>query len=137
MDSCIPLELKKMYSDSIFLNVFVFSGPKIKCIPESGEVIVSQNLLLTIHLVSGYQVSVHRGGLISICKRLISAPQTIWISIIFGYKVIIEYIVLRSLHQVFTKFHELLLIFESVRFIDILYIFHKMTWSSRNGEQIT
>ncbi len=44
MDSCIPLELKKMYSDSIFLNVFVLSRPKIKCIPESGEVIVSQYL---------------------------------------------------------------------------------------------
>ena len=41
----ITLELKKkMYSDSIFLNVFVFSGPNIKCILDSGEVIVSQGV---------------------------------------------------------------------------------------------
>ena len=38
----IPLTLKKIYSDSSFINVFVFPGPEIKCILDSGEVIVSQ-----------------------------------------------------------------------------------------------
>ena len=43
MDSLYSTELKKMYSDSSFLNVFGFWGLKIKWIPESGEVIVSQH----------------------------------------------------------------------------------------------
>ncbi len=44
MDFLYSTELKKMYSDSIFSNVFGFWGLKIKWIPESGEVIVSQDL---------------------------------------------------------------------------------------------
>ncbi len=47
MDSPYSIRIEKMYSDSSFLNVIVFSGPKIKCIPESGEGIVSQILLVS------------------------------------------------------------------------------------------
>ncbi len=46
-DSPYSIRIKKMYSDSSFLNVFVFSGPKIKCIPESGEIIASQIVTVT------------------------------------------------------------------------------------------
>ena len=42
------LKLKKMYSDSSFLNVFGFWSLKIKWIPESGEVIVSQLVSLPL-----------------------------------------------------------------------------------------
>ncbi len=43
-------------------------------------------------------------------------------------------IALRTLGNVCTNFRELLLIFESVRFLDILFMFYKMKWSSDNGE---
>ena len=40
-----------MYSDSSFLNVFLFWGLKINWIPESGEVIVSQLYRACFHTV--------------------------------------------------------------------------------------
>ncbi len=43
-------EMKKMYSDSSFLNVFGFWSLKIKWIPESREVIVSQKVPPFYHL---------------------------------------------------------------------------------------
>ncbi len=61
-------------------------------------------------------------------------PEVLGIRYTFFSNMSFINIVLRSLHQVCTKVHVLLLIVESVRFANILYIFYKMTWSSGNGD---
>ena len=64
--------VEKMYLDSIFLNVFVFSGPKIKCIPESGEVIVSQTQRGCVPIRAGALI-----GMNIVCSVIRNLPYNI------------------------------------------------------------